>query len=482
MNDAGSAGADASGGADGSDVSDLADEPSISDDSLRPTLDLALAVANAGARTRPVVASPDALRAYLRRRHAPAGALAGIRSAVNEDAHFRRRVATIATDSTVGPIGLLWLNRPPGWRRSAVELAAPTITPSTPALVEDKTERRRREAAERNAAQAVSQLSTLRTQLDDEQRRRAAAEQAAHERDEAISQLQRRASESAAAALSARQKLERVQATADRQAGELADLRRALAEAEAGREAALASRAAAETVTGGAEQIDRGVTNAAAVQEGADQQAMELARRSMTSTADELRQLAASLDAAASHWTVRTNGGAPVSGGVDHPFAPSVRRHGHGRRREPLAIPGGLHRDTIAAATHLFSQPGVLVMVDGYNVAMLGWPELTLEQRRSALLVGLDDLVRRLGTRIVVIFDGTSVGAIASSGTGRRLVRTIFSEHGVTADDEIRRLVSMQSSRQSIVVVTNDKAIINDVRPLGVNPVSSDALLGVLRR
>jgi predicted RNA-binding protein with PIN domain len=81
-----------------------------------------------------------------------------------------------------------------------------------------------------------------------------------------------------------------------------------------------------------------------------------------------------------------------------------------------------------------------------------------------------------------VIFDGTSVGAIASSGTGRRLVRTIFSEHGVTADDEIRRLVSMQSSRQSIVVVTNDKAIINDVRPLGVNPVSSDALLGVLRR
>jgi predicted RNA-binding protein with PIN domain len=146
-------------------------------------------------------------------------------------------------------------------------------------------------------------------------------------------------------------------------------------------------------------------------------------------------------------------------------------------RRQPLGIPGGMHGDTGAAAIHLLRHPGVLLLVDGYNVAKLGWPELTLEQQRSALLQALDDLVRRIHTRTVVVFDGSEVGAFAP---GRRLVRVTFTDDGVTADDEIRRVVHAQAADQALVVVTNDRQIITDVRRLGANVISSDTLTALL--
>jgi predicted RNA-binding protein with PIN domain len=118
-------------------------------------------------------------------------------------------------------------------------------------------------------------------------------------------------------------------------------------------------------------------------------------------------------------------------------------------------------------------------VVDGYNVAKLGWPSCSLAEQRDALLDALESLVRRVGTRVLVVFDGARVVAPA---TGRKLLRVVFTAEGTLADDEIRRVVAELPTDQPVVVVTNDKAILADVRGDGANTVSSDHLLAVLRR
>ncbi|HAP75295.1 MAG TPA: hypothetical protein DCR14_04365, partial [Acidimicrobiaceae bacterium] len=59
---------------------------------------------------------------------------------------------------------------------------------------------------------------------------------------------------------------------------------------------------------------------------------------------------------------------------------------GRAPRRSPLAIPGGLYGNSEAAAEHLLRAEGVTVLVDGYNVAKLGWPALSLLQQREAAI------------------------------------------------------------------------------------------------
>jgi predicted RNA-binding protein with PIN domain len=130
-------------------------------------------------------------------------------------------------------------------------------------------------------------------------------------------------------------------------------------------------------------------------------------------------------------------------------------------------------------ALHLIRQPTALTLVDGYNVAKLGWPGLALADQRECCLDGVEDLVRRYGIRAHVVFDGASIVGL---GSGRRLVRVTFTPAGVSADDEIRGQVRELPVDQALVVVTNDREIIRAVRSSGANVISSDQLLAVIRR
>jgi predicted RNA-binding protein with PIN domain len=79
-----------------------------------------------------------------------------------------------------------------------------------------------------------------------------------------------------------------------------------------------------------------------------------------------------------------------------------------------------------------------------------------------------------------VVFDGTNGLGIAA--TVRRLVRVTFSPEGVIADDVIRREVAALPDDVPVVVVTNDQAVIADVRAMGANPVSSDRWIELATR
>lgn len=150
------------------------------------------------------------------------------------------------------------------------------------------------------------------------------------------------------------------------------------------------------------------------------------------------------------------------------------------RRRKPIAVPGGLPGNSEAVGEHMLRVPGVLVLVDGYNVAKLGWVSLSLERQRNACIDAAENIARRWGASLHVIFDGSSV--VGAASPRRRLVRVSYSPEGVTADDVVRAEVAALDVDRHVVVVTNDKAIIKDVRAAGANVVASDTFLALARR
>jgi predicted RNA-binding protein with PIN domain len=79
-----------------------------------------------------------------------------------------------------------------------------------------------------------------------------------------------------------------------------------------------------------------------------------------------------------------------------------------------------------------------------------------------------------------VVFDGADV--VGAHTRGRRLVRVTFSPEGVLADDVLRAEVAAVEPSRAVVVVTNDQAVLQDVKAAGANTISSDAFLTLARR
>ena len=162
------------------------------------------------------------------------------------------------------------------------------------------------------------------------------------------------------------------------------------------------------------------------------------------------------------------------------PPRPPVQRGGKHKGRQPVGVPGGVYGSSRDAADFLIRRPGVLVLVDGYNVAKLGWPRLTLEQQRSSCIAAAEDIARRAGARVSIVFDGDGspdMGIVQS-----RIVTVRFSPPGVKADAVLCAEVARQPDRVPVVVVTNDNEIIADVRARGANVISSEQFLVVAGR
>ena len=61
------------------------------------------------------------------------------------------------------------------------------------------------------------------------------------------------------------------------------------------------------------------------------------------------------------------------------------------------------------------------MLVDGYNVAKLGWPDEDLAGQRSRCIALAETVARRLGSDIMVVFDGADV--VGAHADKRRTVR-----------------------------------------------------------
>jgi len=394
---------------------------------LRSAIEFAVLVAEEANKGKRAFPYPAELKAHFGASRIPTGALGTLRRAIEADDTFRERLAVGAVPELVDPIGRLWLHRPSGWEEQVQAL-----------LVE-------RADAERDADLAVA--------LKRADKRRRAAEQVAArsradilERDARISELQKELDEVRADLAKSDEAVAELRA-------ELIDVRNEARHAR-DREAALRAKLeAAESSPAAApeEPVDQVV---AAPAPSVDVDEIDAIARSV-------RELAARLDQA-----IRP----PDTGGAGPASSP-------GATRRPLRLPGGVIASSGAAAEFLLRSDAA-VLVDGYNVAKLGWPNERLDDQRRRLLDGLENAARRFGSDITVVFDGASV--VGAHADRRRMVRVTYSPDGVTADDVIRDEVRRLPISRAVAVVTNDAEIVADVRAHGANVVPSNALLAVL--
>lgn len=419
---------------DGEQVDDAAAAPlALEHRHLRRALEFAVDIAREGQKLRPPLKYPAAFKPYLKLSRLPSSALGPLRRVLDADAAFRTRIGAGAVPELVDPIGILWLQRPDGWagRIEQLIVEADDEALRADAAVKLRHEARRREAAEqvakRSRAELVALEARVRSLVGEIDQLKADLTKANDATDEAKAELHdarletRHATDRAAAATS---KLER---------------------AESDRAAAVAARQSAEGVRDSV-IADR----AAAVVE-----ASELA--GLAAAAQELAERLAALN----------------SPPTDRKGPPAARR------RRALPLPGGVAGDSEAATEYLV-RSGASVLIDGYNVAKLGWPALELEMQRQVLLDAVENVARRYGSDLTVVFDGA--GVIGASSDQRRLVRVVFSPEGVIADDVIRSEVARLPATRHVVVVTNDKAVVTDVRLVGANTVSSDRFVALAKR
>lgn len=405
------------------------DSTAIPDRALQSALEFAVLIAAAGQKTRPPVPFPVGLKPFLKFHKLPSKALATVREVVEADQHYLGLLALGAQAELVDEVGMLWLTRPEGWLAQVVVLLDGDHAGGDHGdeVADARAERRRREAAEAGAARSRLEVIELKETLA---RERQAATEVAKDRDQTAKRLRaaesrvrelEKAAQRSEAAVSAVS--ERAEVTSD----ELAVLRARLAAAEEARDHALAARAEA------AYAID----------------------------ADRMRSVL--LEALALT-------GTPEPG----------RRSRRAPTRKPIAIPGGVYGDSEKAGEHLLRHDEVLVLVDGYNVAKLGWPDLTLQHQRERCIEAAEVLARRWGTVFHVVFDGADV--VGAHSRARRLVRVSFSPEGVIADDVLRAEVAAADPARPVVVVTNDQAVLVDVKSAGANTLSSDTFLALARR
>jgi predicted RNA-binding protein with PIN domain len=171
---------------------------------------------------------------------------------------------------------------------------------------------------------------------------------------------------------------------------------------------------------------------------------------------------------------------APAPGSVPGAAAPVDPARVVAQRRRPLRMPPGMFEDSTEAAEHLVRVPGVLLLVDGYNVSKQGWPDLDLPLQRERLVGGLVTLQARTGARIEVVFDGVDDASWRGRTAPGRL-RVEFTPTGVEADDRILDRLAGTPAHHPVVVVSNDHRIRDGARGRGANVLRAEQLLAALR-
>ena len=395
----------------------------LPDSSLRKALEFAVSMAALWSRNGDMV--PAAMRPYLRSPRLSAAQLRKVRAVVEADAAFRQRVGATAGGGPVDELGVLWLTRPDGWSAQVAELVGLQPSADDVGLDDVRKEMRRRIAAEDSKARAEQERDAAVGALEAARRSAAVAEDETARVRLDLAGLQRQYDElrntERRRSAGAKDGEDRVAALES----EVASLRMALAEVTEARDRALAARLNQRDSSAELERVQSLLRQALAV----------------------------------------VNGDAP---GEQRP------------QRQPLAVPGRFTGDLEGAAEHLFRTERVVVLIDGYNVALHAWSDVPIDQLRERLIVGVDNLVRRWGTRVQIVFDGSHVpGAHA---TRPRHLHIEFSPPGVKADDVLVDKVAALDHTAPVVVVTNDKELQRRVRRLGANTVASDTLQLLLRR
>jgi predicted RNA-binding protein with PIN domain len=166
-------------------------------------------------------------------------------------------------------------------------------------------------------------------------------------------------------------------------------------------------------------------------------------------------------------------------GPVRRPRAKGGPARATARTRPLPTLPAGVFDGSSEAQRHLVSSGEALLLVDGYNVARSAWSGITPEEERRRTVRLLEEVRARSGGTVHVVFDGES-DLVAPQAS--RSVRVHFSPSGVTADDEIARILGELPRTMPVVVVSSDRAVVADARRQHAATMSSADFVAAARR
>ena len=121
------------------------------------------------------------------------------------------------------------------------------------------------------------------------------------------------------------------------------------------------------------------------------------------------------------------------------------------------------------------------ILVDGYSL-LHAWPrfttrrarQLSLQQKREALVALLRQYADHSHRRVTVVFDGYAAKRKPEGQEPPHGVEVLFSDKGKTADDLIERLVGQSEHRTSIMVATSNNMERRPVESLGAQSMSAE--------
>jgi predicted RNA-binding protein with PIN domain len=152
-------------------------------------------------------------------------------------------------------------------------------------------------------------------------------------------------------------------------------------------------------------------------------------------------------------------------------------------RRVPVGLPPAVFDDSPAAADHLVRVGGVLVLVDGYNVAMHARPGGDLVGQRQWLLDAANALAARTGAEVHLVFDGAGGRTTApAQGPRRAVVHVRYTATGHEADDELLGLLADAPPGRPVVMVSSDHRVASGAIAVGANVLSASTFVALLRR
>jgi predicted RNA-binding protein with PIN domain len=463
-------------------------------DLLQAAVELAVSQARRDATTRDAPPPPSALRPVLSFRQLPSRAFRTVREVLDRDDEFRTRVAEGTREADLDRASWLFLTRPEGWREE-LDLLVAAATEER----EGRRQSREEQRAERRAAQLGETVERLRGELGglrdalEETERHAARERAARaaadqEREELSARIDQLEEERRRAVRS----LKDTEATAVERLAEVRSLRARLAEALEAVPQTDADAATDPATTGPAAPSAPTVPSAEqpappsapSPWEGRDPEAVASAVRQASEAAallaSALARAAVALDGAPTQPDARDESVArpdPPSATAD----PTGERAPRPPRRVPVRLTKGVHEGSVEGLEQLLGTPGLVVVVDGYNVSKEGWPNLDPSAQRDSLVAALGAVRTRTGAQVHVVFDGDAEGGRPAVGAPLP-VRVHFSPAEVEADDVILEMVAGLPTDVPVLVVSSDRRVADGARRLGANSVRSRELLDLVRR
>ncbi|HYY44885.1 MAG TPA: NYN domain-containing protein [Actinomycetota bacterium] len=149
--------------------------------------------------------------------------------------------------------------------------------------------------------------------------------------------------------------------------------------------------------------------------------------------------------------------------------------------RAPLPVPPGRLADDPETLDDWLRNPGVRLLVDGYNVTKSerGFSDLDLERQRERLVEEVTKLARRRGIDAAIVFDGAQV----APGTQRRRrgpVEVHYSRPPESGDDHLVALLD-ELPPDPVIVTTNDRELQRRTLEKGATIATSDMLLALIR-